>query len=248
MQEYMVTYQGDSAGNENGRIFYKLWFTRNDSSENFMLTPDVYVTKDELKSSNPATKEYFSRDIYTYVSSLNPNGPAEDTSQFAIREMRQGDTIFYSNGFFVLGTVTDNAAERNAFLLTDEKIAVAHLTITAKDSRHYYAKPAIILSEKGGSYLDDTVYAQNLYLRFSGVSADGTKLKIGFKESNKIIDFITLKAYVFPYINLVWIGLIIMAIGITMSLLQKLRVSYLSVVLVLLALTAALVQMFLLSN
>ena len=69
------------------------------------------------------------------------------------------------------------------------------------------------------------MYAQNLFIKFAGVTSDQTKLKIGVKESDKMIDFVTLKAYIFPYINLVWIGLIIMAVGACDDLIQHARMS-----------------------
>jgi len=47
--------------------------------------------------------------------------------------------------------------------------------------------------------------------------------KIGIKDSDGMIDFVTLKAYIFPYINLVWIGLILMAIGFVISIKKELN-------------------------
>ncbi|MEI9959287.1 MAG: hypothetical protein WDM90_23905 [Ferruginibacter sp.] len=51
------------------------------------------------------------------------------------------------------------------------------------------------------------------------------KVKIAIKESEKNIDYITLKAYLFPYINLVWLGLVIMAIGVVLSMIQRAKLS-----------------------
>ena len=76
----------------------------------------------------------------------------------------------------------------------------------------------------GVNYIDDTVYAQNLFLKFAGVT-DGKKIKLGIKESDKIIDYVTLKAYLFPYINLVWLGLVIMAIGLMMSMIKRAKIT-----------------------
>ena len=72
---------------------------------------------------------------------------------------------------------------------------------------------------------DDTVYAQNLFVKFAGYS-DSQKIKIGVKESDSLIDFVTVKAYIFPYVNLVWLGLIIMAIGIIMSMIKRAETFY----------------------
>jgi cytochrome c-type biogenesis protein CcmF len=89
---------------------------------------------------------------------------------------------------------------------------------------HYKASPLIQIDELGVNQVDDTVYAQNLYLQFAGVT-DSKKIKLGIKESEKIIDFVTLKAYLFPYINLVWLGLLVMALGIIMSMIKRAKLS-----------------------
>jgi cytochrome c-type biogenesis protein CcmF len=80
------------------------------------------------------------------------------------------------------------------------------------------------------------------------VSSDQTKMKIGVKESSTMIDFVTLKAYIFPYINLVWIGLIIMAIGIVMSMINRAGLSKMTGAIVMGFAAVALFYMFLLAN
>jgi cytochrome c biogenesis factor len=84
-------------------------------------------------------------------------------------------------------------------------------------------------------------------LNISGITAD-KKFKIGLKQTDKLTDFITLKAYVFPYINLVWAGLIIMACGFIVSLFRRVKaanyIAALSIALVMIGL----IYMFLIAN
>jgi cytochrome c-type biogenesis protein CcmF len=239
MLDYNVTYSGDSAGSEEGRIFHKLKFIKNDSSEQFELTPDVYVGKTELKSSNPDTKRYLTKDIYTYISSIKPDDNSNDTAKFTIKEMAIGETAYYSKGYMVLNKVLSNPDNKKIHLGDGDAVLMADITLVNKDSMHYKAYPFIQVHasklDTSTMQVDDTVYAQNLYLKFAGISdVNNKKIKIGIKESNKIIDFITLKAYLFPYINLVWLGLVIMAIGIVMSMIQraKIKASYAAGILV----------------
>jgi cytochrome c-type biogenesis protein CcmF len=226
MLDYKVTYTGDSAGNEKGRLFYELRFIKKDSSESFTLTPDVYVGRDELKSSNPSTKRYLTKDIYTYISSINPEGSKNDTAKFVIKELAEGDTAFYSKGYLILNAVVKNPNNGKYHYKPTDAALMADITLVGKDSMHYKAYPLIQIDSLYTSAIeiDDTVYAQNMYLKFAGVT-DGKKIKLGIKESDKIIDFVTLKAYVFPYINLVWLGLIIMALGLMMSMIQRAKIS-----------------------
>ncbi|WP_462248694.1 cytochrome c biogenesis protein CcsA [Ferruginibacter sp.] len=226
MLDYNVTYSGDSAGNEKGRQFYKLMFTKKDSSEKFELTPDVYVGKEELKSSNPSTKRYLTKDIYSYISSINPESNRTDTAQFVIKEIAEGDTAYYSKGYLILNEVVKNPNNDKFHFTQNDAALMADITLVTQDSMRYKAYPLIQIDmqTQNAIQIDDTVYAQNVYLKFAGV-ADGQKVKIGIKESEKIIDFVTIKAYLFPYINLVWLGLLVMAIGLVMSMIKRAKLS-----------------------
>ncbi len=225
LMDYKVTFLHDSAGNEKGRKFYELAFNRidkltNKSTEKFTLYPDIYLMKDNNMSSNPDTKSYLFKDIFTYVSYAPNKDGAQDTAQFKELLIGIGDTAFYSNGYMTLTNIDKNISADKVFNTGKSITLTANVKITSKDSMHYYAKPKIIADSLGIIHEDDTVYAQNMFLQFVGI-ADKGKIKLGIKESDKLIDFVTIKAYVFPFINLVWLGLIIMAAGILLSMLQR---------------------------
>ncbi|HSN09744.1 MAG TPA: hypothetical protein VLS85_11950, partial [Hanamia sp.] len=252
MGNYTVTYMKDSASNEKDRTFYKLHFQKKDSAtgkveENFVLSPDAYRMKNNNLTSNPGTKHYLTHDIFTYISTISVPDSESDTTTFKKHEMAIGDSIFYSKGYFVLNKIEkDPQNERFHFSPTDTAL-VADITVHANTGTQYKAYPALTIKNQQLNFIDDTVISQNLYLNFSGIS-DHNKFKINSKEVDKLTDFITLKAYYFPYINLVWLGLVIMSCGFVVSLVSRVKASrlftYLSVGLVL----AFLFYMFLLAN
>lgn len=252
MGPYMVTYVKDSLGTEKGRKFYELLFEKTDAetkkvTERFNLYPDVYLMKDNNMSSNPDTRAYFSKDVFTYISyALNDKGN-EDTASFRITEAAEGDTIYYSKGYMILNSVVKNPASNKFNIASNGAMLMADITIFSRDSMRYKATPIIQVEQNDVAMVDDTVYAQNLYLKFAGVTGD-KKVKIGVKESEKLIDYIALKAYIFPYINLVWIGLVIMAIGIMMSIIRRLQLSAWYTFAALAAAAIALFYMFLFAN
>jgi cytochrome c-type biogenesis protein CcmF len=252
MGNYEVTYLKDSAGNEKNRRYYQILFERKDEIskniiESFSLMPDVYQMKDNNMSSNPDTKNYMGKDVFTYISyTVNKDVPS-DTTQFKVSEMAIGDTIFYSKGMIILDSVSSHPAHIDFNIAPGEKVLQASLTIIGKDSMRYHSRPSIVVTETSGRFVDDTLYAQNLYVNFTGVGQQ-KRIKIGIKESDKIIDFVTLKAYVFPYINLVWIGLIVMAGGILLSMVNRAKLSLSAALIVLIFAIAALSYMFLLAN
>lgn len=253
MGDYTVTYMNDSASNEKTRTFYNIHFQKIDSAtgkvkEDFILSPDAYKMKDNNLTSNPGTKHYLTHDIFTYISTISIPNTESDTTTYRPHEMAIGDSVFYSNGFYVLNDILKNPTnERFNFSPTDTAL-VADITVYAKNGTRYKAYPALTIHNQELNLINDTVMSQNLYLNFSGLADGGKKFKINSKETDKLTDFITLKAYYFPYINLVWLGLVIMSCGFIVSLVSRVKatkpVAYVSIGLVLIALF----YMFLLAN
>jgi cytochrome c-type biogenesis protein CcmF len=252
MGKYTVTYVNDSASNEKDRTFYNLHFQKIDSAtgkvdENFTLSPDAYRMKDNNLTSNPGTKHYLTHDIFTYISTISVPDTKSDTTSFKSHAVAIGDSVYLDKGYFVLNSIEKNPDnERFHFLPTDTAL-VADITVYGKDGVSYKAYPALTIHNQQINFIDDTVVAQNLYLNFSGITGKN-KFKINSKQTDKLTEFITLKAYYFPYINLVWLGLVIMSCGFVVSLVSRVKAakwaSWLSVGLVL----VFLFYMFLLAN
>ena len=252
MANYLVTYTGDSSAvKEKNRSFYKLSVEKTDDdgkvSENFELTPDVYRMKDNNLSSNPDIKHYLFHDVFTYISSLSDRSSVVDTAKFNLHEIKMGDSIFYSKGYMILNDVLKNPNNNKFHFKPTDTALVADITVYSNDSTSYKAYPALTINNFEVNYVDDTVFAKNLYLKLAGLNQDG-KFKIAVKESDIPADFLTLKAYIFPYINLVWLGLIIMAAGFIVTIARRAKLKPLYTAVALIAVTAGLFYMFLLAN
>ncbi|HSV12288.1 MAG TPA: cytochrome c biogenesis protein CcsA [Hanamia sp.] len=252
MGKYTVTYVNDSASNEKDRTFYNLHFQKIDSSsgkieEDFVLSPDAYRMKDNNLTSNPGTKHYLTHDIFTYISTISVPDASKDTVTFKPHTLAIGDSVFYSKGYYVLNSIEKNPDNERFHFSPSDTALVADITVYGQDGTSHKAYPALVIQNQELNFINDTVFAQNLYLNFSGIAAN-KKFKINSKETDKLTEFITLKAYYFPYINLVWLGLVIMSCGFIVSLVNRVRApkmyAYLSIGLVL----AFLFYLFLLAN
>ncbi|HEY5464843.1 MAG TPA: cytochrome c biogenesis protein CcsA [Hanamia sp.] len=252
MGKYTVTYVNDSASNEKNRTFYNLHFQKIDSAtgkveEDFMLSPDAYRMKDNNLTSNPGTKHYLTHDIFTYISTISIPDAKNDTVSFKPHNLAVGDSVFYSKGYYVLNGILKNPDNARFHFLPTDTALVANITVYGQDGTRHKAYPALSIHNQEINYIDDTVVSQNLYLNFSGIAGD-KKFKINSKETDKLTEFITLKAYYFPYINLVWLGLVIMSCGFVVSLVSRVKAAkwaaYLSIGMVFLFLF----YMFLLAN
>lgn len=218
MGKYWVTYAKDSLDLSKGdKWFYYLDFTTKDSNSSFTLKPNAFVNhKGNMGlSANPDAKHYLTYDIFTYITSLPNKNATQDTSSFKEKTAAVGDSIFYSKGFIKLDSIIVNpTASKYHFARTDTALMAA-LTVYSKDGPSYQARPALQIKNNQSVFLVDSVFSQNLAIAFTGL--EDKKLKFQIKESDAILDFITIKAYKFPYINLVWAGTILMVIGFFIS-------------------------------
>jgi cytochrome c-type biogenesis protein CcmF len=215
MGKYNVTYLRDTF-DAIGKRYFELNFKEKKTGETFKLYPDVLKNNKGMEgfSANPSSKHYLHKDIFVYVTSFQDH-TEEDTTKFNPINITVGDSIFYSNGYIKLEKVIVNPPGDRAAGVNELRL---QLNVVSKEGLKYVAEPGILLEGLNLTSKVDTVKAQNLVLSFNKV-IDQEKgiLEIGVKESTALTNLITLKVYEFPWINLVWLGVIVTTIGFMMG-------------------------------
>ena len=164
-------------------------------------------------------KHYWDHDIFAYITATDNPDKGEDTTTFRPHELAIGDTVFYSKGFAILENLESHKNIPGAGMTENDSATVATMKVLAKTGSIYTIKP--ILINKGGELFGqpDTATAESLIVQLQKVS--GRKAELGVKENDAILEYITLKALKFPFINLLWLGTIIMVIGFMMSMVRR---------------------------
>ena len=225
MGKYWATFETDSLSNNNTITWFKINFTDKKKGTSFSLYPHyIKATKGQAGASpNPDSKHYFNKDIYTYISYPGTSlEEKEDTAQFRTHNIKLADTIYYSNGYMVLDGININPKNTKYNITPADTMLVADITIHSADSMKYKASPAMSLKTGNFRYILDTVFSQNLAVGFTKVNQENKTFEIQVKESAKMVPFVALKVYEFPFINLLWLGTIIMLVGIVMSIRRRL--------------------------
>ena len=226
MGKYWTTFvSGDSMDLRSKTTYYHIRFEKKDGTRQFDLYPNwMAPTKGaQTPSANPDKYHYWDRDIFTYISATdNPEQRRDDTVQFKNYPLALHDTVFYSKGFIVLDRVVINPDSGQYHFRPTDTALMAQVTVVSKDSMRYTATPVFYIKDNTPQYVIDTVFAQDLAIRFNRV-VEGKKIELGVKESSAMIPFVALKVLEFPQINILWIGTIIMIIGFIMSILWRRR-------------------------
>jgi cytochrome c-type biogenesis protein CcmF len=223
--DYVATYVGDSAvPGKDRRVYYKVRFERYDSTsgkvtEQFMLYPDAFINpkgNENGLSANPDTKHYPHKDIYTFINQATDKSKLDTSAYYSHVTQKPGDTIYVNNGYLIFGGFTKEF-KNPAYTPQEGDLAVAaKLTYYDMKGPVQDLNPVYVVRNKELiSYVEDSVKSRDLYVRLNSIlvkTQDSALADIMVKQTNPKDDYIVLKTLVFPYINVLWAGVIIMVI------------------------------------
>ncbi len=221
MGAYSVRYKGDSTSATDPRTFYKVAYERTDSAtgkvlEAFTLYPDAFINPKGQQGliANPASKHYLNKDIFTYVTQVLDPAKKTDTAAYRNYTVRKGDSIFLNDSYLVFNDFEDaTIAQESGDVSVKAKLTAYDLkgiigTITPEYAIH------------NGAYQqssEDTLSAIGLFARFTAIHPDDGTIELELKQTDPKDDYIVLKALVFPYINVLWMGIVVMVFGFMLS-------------------------------
>lgn len=228
MGKYLVTYSAKRKEGVN-HYFDIDYFERNEKGKpekKFTLSPLVQVNPRMGNVAEPDTRHYLTSDVYTHITYADMSQFDEQKNDFKEGKkntVKTGDTIFASNSIIVVDGLFKDV-DKAKYKLEENDIAVgAHLLITDISNHTYEANPVFVIR---GSYLvpvAEEVKDLGLKFEFTSLNTDNGKVDIVVYEKNKSDNFIIMKAIIFPFINILWIGCLVMIVGISISILQRVR-------------------------
>jgi cytochrome c-type biogenesis protein CcmF len=224
MGEYGVTYLGDSISDSDPRTFYKVKYERRDSAtqevvESFMLYPDAFVNPkgESGLSANPDSKHYLTKDIFTYITSAIDPTKREDSTKYKAHKVQKGDTVYANRGYIVFEGFNTNV-EDERYVKQDGDVAVsAMLTIRDLTGKTEKSNPVYYIRNNTEHYIEDTLPERNMYIRLGKIIPEENAAEIMLRQSGDDNEYIVMKAILFPYINLLWLGIIVMVFGFFVS-------------------------------
>jgi cytochrome c-type biogenesis protein CcmF len=232
MGPYKVTYTGKRR--EGINVYFDVDYLKTGvdgkTEYDFTLVPHVQDNPRMGKAPEPATKHYLNRDVYTHVTyaDLNVDTTAKGKNAYATAKNyvgHVGDTIFSSNAIIVIDSLRSNLSEKE-YKANDSLLEVtAVLRCIDVKNRVFFARPRFVIKHAVVIPMEDVVDALGLKLVFWKINPEEGSIEITLSErlSNNR-DFIVMEAYVFPYINILWLGCLIMAIGTGIAVVERMRI------------------------
>jgi cytochrome c-type biogenesis protein CcmF len=231
MGQYWVVYKDKERQGVN--VHYTIeYFKMNAAGEKikqFELKPVIQMNDRMGNVAEPATKHFLTKDIYTHLTYYLPEDKDEDAQgdwqSAKTHTVAVGDTFMLSNSLVVVQGL-DKDIDKKALQLNDSDIAVgAHLEIEDINKNIYRTEPLFIIHDMQVYSKETVVDTLGLKFSFGKIEPSTGKLEImvAEKKSNKK-EFIIMKAIIFPGINILWIGCILMLVGSFIAIRQRIRI------------------------
>lgn len=226
MGEYEVAFRGKKQ--EGNFIHYKVdYYQRNAEGtldSVFTLYPYIQLNPRMGNVAEPYTKHYFNKDIYTHITYAELES-RERTPKVKEHLVQLGDTIFNGSSFMILDSLDRTPRKRFGGLTPDDIAIGGMFTVFDVERKTHQLEPLFVIRDRSYQMtVSDSLPELGLKISFEGVNPESESFKFVVEErAPKFNEFIVMKAIIFPGINILWLGCIIMAIGTFFAVFTRIR-------------------------
>jgi cytochrome c-type biogenesis protein CcmF len=230
MADYFVTYVGKRK--EGVNVFYQVdYLTKigEDYNLEFSLYPRVQTNPRMGNIAEPDTRHFLHKDIYSFVTyaeveTEEAKEKPEEYKKTSTEQLAPGDTLFAGQALLIFNGF-DREVDRQKNNLKEGDIAVA-ANITAVDisGNKTSLSPLYVIRDRMAIPIPAEMKELGLRLIVNKVLPDEGKVEISLYEKPEAYrEFIVMQAMIFPWINILWAGCIVMIIGTVMAIRRRLK-------------------------
>lgn len=233
MGKYTVTYVSDTtiAPNTYYKLNFKTFDAKGKVKEDFDVNPSIQENGKMGLIASPDTKHYLTSDIYTHITSAAQkkeeheahDGHTEEENYKAPRivTVSVGDTLHVSSGILTVKALNSKPTVKDLTIAPGDLAVGLPLEIDVA-GKIYKTEPLFLV--KGNNTFDFArkIDELGLRLRFTKIIPEQGKFEIQiYEKPQQAKDWLVFKSIEFPYINLYWVGTIVMVVGFLLSIFRR---------------------------
>ena len=209
--------KGDTIQIYNENTYYEIEYTKQDGNK-FSLYPRVQNNPQMGVVPSPDIRSFFGSDLYTHVTNI-PDPEAEiEWSEPEKYTLSIGDTFIVNDYIAVLDNVvrTDNLVEVK---LNEGDVAVKAEIRILGNGKNFDARPIYVIKDRQVGMIPDVLYDLGLKIQFEKIDPSTGSFTFNAQTTQK--DWVIVKAIEMPFINVLWIGTLIMSLGFCIAIYRR---------------------------
>jgi cytochrome c-type biogenesis protein CcmF len=197
------------------------WSTHEPGPKAFQLAPMVQINPRFGNVAEPSTKHWPARDLYTHIRYAKLDTTTDGFMPARLYEKNIGDTIVTPLCVILIDSVHNvRDSVTIARLGPDFTVHVVHMRVRdLYDADRWFEARPVVIYHDGQNVGSKGFDIPELDVRFDLASVSGDRVGLNVSER----EFVIMQAILFPGINILWIGCILMAIGTFVAVWQRLR-------------------------
>ena len=218
MGEYHVVYAGKTY--DGTHLTYQIDFLKTNKQGDyykvFSSFPAIQLNETMGNVYEPFAKIYPLRDIFTYVTFADVEYDLSGQTKKLIETLTMAinDTASVHNNKVILKNITSSSAASGTIDPNDIEITAA-IEVVTHFGASYEVNPSFKVKNGQVIHEDGAVRDLDLAFRFKEVTQEDFTIVVEVFEEKA--DFVIIKTVIFPYINLLWISMLVMLAGLWIS-------------------------------
>ncbi|MBP8824100.1 MAG: cytochrome c biogenesis protein CcsA [Flavobacteriales bacterium] len=187
------------------------WSPRQAGAKEFQLEPMVQLNPRFGNVAEPSTKHWPQRDLYTHIRYAKLDSASDGFMPSRLYEKNLGDTIVTPTCIVLLDSVrTVRDSVTIARLGPDFTVFVLDLRVRdLYDEHRWFEAHPVVIYHNNEPVGNKGFELPDLDVKFELATVKGDRIGLNMSER----EFVIMQAIVFPGINILWIGIILMTLG-----------------------------------
>jgi cytochrome c-type biogenesis protein CcmF len=211
--------RGDTLEVYPENTFYEVLYTQ-ENGDTFTLYPRAQVNPQMGLIASPDIKRFLGKDLYSHVSSIPAPDQEREWSAPESHTIHSGDTMYLNDYVAILENVQREANIPGVKLGANDAAVRAHIKLLGKDKVYdVFPTYIVLIDDKMVGQIPEIV--EDLGIKIAFTHIDPAAGKFTFQVTTTQKDYIIIKALEKPMINILWIGTLLLVIGLFMAILRR---------------------------
>ncbi len=217
----IIHRSGDTLEIQPENIYFKILYQEKDGKD-FQLYPRIQVNASMGQVASPGIKRALTKDLYTHLS-YAPFMTEEDQREWTHSDSTTvtiGQQFFINDYVAVLESVS-RVDELPGISLQNDDVAVkARIKVSGPQSVEFL-EPVFLIKDQRAGRIPDGITDLGIRVAFSKINPETNSFNFDIYTTQK--DFVILKAIEKPFINILWVGTLLLVFGFIVAINRRYR-------------------------